>query len=380
MGCLKLHNNYNADLKVSWINDCVRYEKTENKERSCYVFGLTMSGISSKALGVGGNDASCGCGNKKGFNGNEKQNKEFNDASGLEVYDFNARTYDQQIGRFIQIDPMVLSEDFLEEKEEVNGGAFNLNNLEVYIFAYNNPIRYNDPDGKCPNCATAAVGAGAGAVFGGLFELGKQLWRDGKVTSWKAVGGAVVQGAITGGAAGFTGGASLLTTAAVTGTANVVGGTANRAIQGQQTTLKDVGVDFAVGGILGAGAQAFKQSVSKFLSSNVGSTISSKVGDFAKELGIKSGQKSLSGESSEIVKGFLGQMKNGTFNTKNGAAGFINKGQIILTDGNHRMNAAIQYALETGDKKYIDALIKNGNFTQADPSKYGIKVYNLPTK
>ena len=87
-----------------------------------------MAGISSKAAS--------GLENKKGYNGNEIQNKEFNDGIGLEFYDFNARTYDQQIGRFLQIDP--LSD---EESQE---------SWTSYHFTFNNPILYNDPDGKHP--------------------------------------------------------------------------------------------------------------------------------------------------------------------------------------------------------------------------------------
>jgi hypothetical protein len=82
----------------------------------------------------------------------------------------------------------------------------------------------------------------------------------------------------------------------------------------------------------------------------------------ADELGLKSAQKSLSDESADLVENYLNQMKNGMFNTENGAAGFKYQGQTILTDGNHRMNAAIKYALETGDKKFIDALINNEIF------------------
>jgi RHS repeat-associated protein len=106
-----------------------------------------MAGISSSTVNFGGYTTSgsgdCGCPNKKGFNGNEMQNKEFSDGSGLNVYDFNARTYDQQIGRFLQVDPM------MDE-----GGQ---ESLSPFHFSYNNPVRYNDPDGKCPYCPAFAA-------------------------------------------------------------------------------------------------------------------------------------------------------------------------------------------------------------------------------
>ena len=66
------------------------------------------------------------------FNGNEYQ-------TGLDVFDFNARTYDPTTGRFLQVDPNV------EDGEQL---GFN-----PYHFSFNNPIRFNDPDGRlAENC------------------------------------------------------------------------------------------------------------------------------------------------------------------------------------------------------------------------------------
>lgn len=96
------------------------------EETHYYPFGLTMSGISSKALAFGGSE------NKRKFNGgNELQNKEFSDGSGLEMYDASNRFYDAQIGRFHQIDPLANLSD----------------NWSTYAFASNNPILRNDPLG-----------------------------------------------------------------------------------------------------------------------------------------------------------------------------------------------------------------------------------------
>ncbi|MBS0028865.1 RHS repeat domain-containing protein [Chitinophaga sp. 22321] len=116
------------------------------EETHYYPFGLIQKGISSQAVGT--------LTNKYKFGGKELQSNEFNDNSGLELYDFQARNYDPQIGRFLGGDKR----------------ADKLVQWSPYTYCLNNPLAFVDPNGEYPWPISVRSFISASSVAGGLFR------------------------------------------------------------------------------------------------------------------------------------------------------------------------------------------------------------------
>jgi RHS repeat-associated protein len=200
---MQRHNfEINAILVLSPSGVSVQYKQGPVlEENHYYPFGLTMAGISDKAVKTSYAE------NKYRFNGgNELQNKEFSDGTGLEMYDASARNFDPQLGRFWQMDG---------QADQANQESFS-----PYHFGFDNPVRYADHDGKCPTCVL-------GAIIGGVVDAAAQVGKgmlEGKSfgdavgdIDYKEVGVAALAGFVSSGISAIYSGAGAAGGAAVAG-------------------------------------------------------------------------------------------------------------------------------------------------------------------
>ena len=138
----------------------------------------------------------------------------------------------------------------------------------------NRPLIAYDPNGEVINFIAAGIGAAAGLLIGGGIETGRQLWKEGKVSSWKSIGASAAGGAISGGVAGLTLGGSLLVEGGVAGVSTVAGAATTRALLGEKQSLRASAQDFAIGVVtlgIAKGGSALVRSVTNKISRTVGS-------------------------------------------------------------------------------------------------------------
>jgi RHS repeat-associated protein len=180
------------------------------EETHYYPYGLAMAGISDRAWNKQINF--------EHYQGKEMQDMEFADGSGLEEYDFEARYYDPQIGRWHSPDPV-----------DQFGSP--------YSAMENNPTLYTDPDGECPICVAIILGA----MIGGFSE-GIHSDMQGKTFLGGFLRGAIV-GGIGGALGGEFGGGTFLN--------NVLWGAGEGAFTGGLNSVIN-GDDFGSGALSGA--------------------------------------------------------------------------------------------------------------------------------
>lgn len=171
-GWIYVFVNNESQQSVYFDNFQVTHERGNILEETHYYpFGLTMKMISPRALSVTPP-------NRLKYNGKELQNEEFSDGSGLEGYDFGARVYDAQTGRWHGIDPQ--AEDFP--------------NVSPYSYAVNNPTLHIDKDGKFVHLIlqygiNVGINVAVQMLTAYMFDPKVKSWGDAwdKVSMWDAI-------------------------------------------------------------------------------------------------------------------------------------------------------------------------------------------------
>lgn len=297
-------------------------------------------------------------------------------------------------------------------------------NLGVNIYQGNIKGNFWDVIGK------GAAAFGSGAAAGTLSLYGPAGWVAGGAivggtNAWLS-GDNITQGAIMGGITGIVGGAIgsyissgisvaiqgiNISSPVLQGTlggalgGGFTGGIMNSGIIGIQTGSFSQAIDgfgsgfamgFVTGSISGASAaysQARQNGINPWNSRSTTTSpsgsgmvdealtpavkkLDAQIRAIADEYQIASTQKYLGDKF--IVDRYYDQMIQGKFDFNKGGGGFIYEGKTFLSDGNHRMNAAIKYKISTGSDIYMKSIIHNGNFQYNNPVDYGYRTFKMP--
>ena len=108
--------------------------------------------------------------------------------------------YDPKIARFLQ-------------EDTYSGDPNDPLSLNLYTYAHNDPLTYDDPSGHLPHIVITSL---FGGLIGGAIDIASQMLierKSFKELNWKSVGQSALEGAISGAIAEATGGASLAASA-----------------------------------------------------------------------------------------------------------------------------------------------------------------------
>ena len=180
--------------------------------------------------------------------------------------DFGVRKYDDEIGRFLSCDPLW---DEADQRQ-----------LNVYHYADNNPLSLKDPNGDCPWCLGAIIGAAVeygSEVVQNYAEgrTGSDAWTGGNVNAAKILVSAAA-GALTGGISSFETQAvkasvqvGLKATAA--GTISIGETVAHEKIDNKPVTAGKVAASFLLGSASSVGGELAAKVIQK--STNSGKSL-----------------------------------------------------------------------------------------------------------
>jgi RHS repeat-associated protein len=125
-GYLYIYVSNETDLNVYFDNLVVTHTPGSILEETHYYpFGLPIAGLSARA-------ATTEIENLQKYTGKELQTKELESGIGFSMYDYGARMYDFQIGRWHVVDPL----------------ADTYETVSPYTYALNDPVNALDPDGN----------------------------------------------------------------------------------------------------------------------------------------------------------------------------------------------------------------------------------------
>ncbi|BFO68623.1 hypothetical protein KCF3NO3_46060 [Chryseobacterium sp. KCF3-3] len=315
------YTDHLGNTRLSYAKNGAGLEIIE--ESNYYPFGLKHEGYNVLA----GNSLY-----KYKYNGKELQE--------TGMYDYGWRQYMPDLGRWIQSGPLIKDLDFTfdpnnidddddDDDDEVasaiettlgnGGGIFNPDNLSPYSYGYNNPIKFDDPDERCPTCIVgAATEYGLQVAANYLDPEVKNKWTDN--ISLSSIALSALEG-------GLTQGSSALRKAAVKTTVMIAKNTVEvNTTKGakMETNFRNVAkntlIDAAAGGVTkkiwGLAKTAKLEKIDK-LATKVNLNSNAKAKNFVKKITGFSSRRSSNVSKKLDVKAVSKQVSNGVKNFTN---------------------------------------------------------------